>query len=129
MDTAVIILLSLSTLLFIISFFQKDKTSKLENEIEELSMTLLQDYHNLKKRIGLLEEELLLEKQIVHPSTSKTRIEENPSAVHEIIKNQVLALHQQGIDLQRISNQSSLPIQTVKRIIESSDTPAARRMV
>ncbi|RST73822.1 hypothetical protein D4T97_013185 [Siminovitchia acidinfaciens] len=127
MDTAIIILLSLSTLLFIISIFQKDKTSQLETEVEELSMTLLQDYHNIKKRIGLLEEELLLEKQIVHPSTGKARIEEDPPAVHEIIKNQVLSLHNQGIDLQRISNQSSLPLHTVKRIIESD--PAARRMI
>lgn len=126
MDTAIIILLSISTLLFISSVFQKEKTSRLENEMEELSMTLLQDYHNLKKRIGLLEEELLLEKQIVHPSSSKTKIEDNRPVVHEIIKNQVLALHQQGIDLQRISNQSSLPLQTVKRIIDSNDSTARR---
>lgn len=125
MNTAIIILLSASLLLFIISFFQKDKTSELETEIEELSMTLLQDYHNLKKRIGLLEEELLLEKQIVHPS-SKNKPEESGPVVHEVLKNQVLALHQQGIDLQRISKQSSLPPQTVKKIIDSGGSAAGR---
>ncbi|WP_313430956.1 hypothetical protein [Siminovitchia terrae] len=125
MNIAIIILLSASLLLFIISFFQKDKTRELEAEFEELSMSLLQDYHNLKKRIGILEEELLLEKQVVHPLHNKLT-EERP-VVHEVLKNQVLALHQQGIDLQQISKQSSLSPQMVKKIIES-ETTTARRM-
>lgn len=127
MNTAIIILLSISLLLFIISFFQKDKTSELETEIEELSMTLLQDYHNLKKRVGLLEEELLLEKQIVQPSPGMNQTNSS-QPVHEILKNQVLALHQQGIDLERISKQSSLPMQTVMSIIER-DKAADGRIV
>lgn len=124
MNIAIIILLSSSLLLFIISFFQKDKTSELEAELEELSMTLLQDSHNLKKRVGLLEEELLLEKHIVHPSHNQ--LEEDSPVVHEVLKNQVLALHQQGIDLQRISKQSSLPPETVRKIIDSSRSASGR---
>ncbi|GIN19996.1 MAG TPA: hypothetical protein DEO65_03905 [Bacillus bacterium] len=128
MNTAIIILLSASLLLFIISFFQKDKTRELEEEMEELSMTLLQDHHNLKKRIALLEEELLLEKQIVYPTSNANKMEEDRPVVHEVLKNQVLALHQQGIDLQRISKQSSLPPETVRKIIKT-DTSAAGRLI
>ena len=126
MNTAIIILLSASLLLFIISFFQKDKTSELEEELEELSMTLLQDHHNLKKRIALLEEELLLEKQIVYPTSTANKVEEDRPVVHEVLKNQVLALHQQGIDLQRISKQSSLPPETVRKIIKTGTSAAGR---
>ena len=61
MDTIIIILLSTSILLFIISFFQKDKTKQLEKELEELSFSVLQENYQLKKRMKVLEEELLME--------------------------------------------------------------------
>ena len=124
MDTVIIILLSLSALLFIVSFFQKDKTSQLETEVEELSMTLLQENHNLKKRIMILEEELLLEKPVNLPSVQQKPGESIP--VHGVLKNQVLSLHSQGVGLQQISKQSALPLETVKRIIESEKATAGR---
>lgn len=113
MDTIIIILLSLSVILFIISFFQQDRTKMLEKELEQLSMTVLQENYMTKKRLKVLEEELLLDQDLFH---SNSKVEnEKPN---EILKNHVLALYHQGLQIEQISKQSSLPIQTVKNIIK-----------
>ena len=44
---AIIILLGLSILLFILSFFKKDRTTELERNIEELSLQHMQDMYQL----------------------------------------------------------------------------------
>jgi hypothetical protein len=114
MTTVIISLLSLSALFFIISFFQKDRYKTLEKDLEELSMNFLQENYTLKKRLQVLEEELLMEEtpvfQVPHAKSPKKK-------VHEIVKNQVLALHAQGMKLEQIARQSALPINEVQEII------------
>ncbi|MBW8348117.1 hypothetical protein K0H71_01510 [Bacillus sp. IITD106] len=114
MDTIIIILLSLAVLLFIISFFQTDKVKVLEKEVEQLSMNMLQDHYLMKKRLKVLEEELLMGQSFINdaPGLKKTR------EPNEILKSHVLALYHQGLDIQQISKQSSLPVETVKDIIK-----------
>jgi len=45
--------------LFILSFFTNDKFEDLENQIEQLSISTMQDTYQMKKKINVLEEELL----------------------------------------------------------------------
>ncbi|MUK87119.1 hypothetical protein GMD78_01735 [Ornithinibacillus sp. L9] len=47
--------------LFILSFFLTDKFEKLENEVEQLSISTMQETYQLKKKVKILEEELLAE--------------------------------------------------------------------
>jgi uncharacterized protein YoxC len=47
--------------LFILSFFMNDRFEKIESEIEQLSMSTMQDTYQLKKKVKVLEEELLTE--------------------------------------------------------------------
>lgn len=47
--------------LFILSFFVNDRFEKLESEIEQLSMSTMQETYQLKKKVKVLEEELLTE--------------------------------------------------------------------
>lgn len=119
MDIAILILLCASTLLFILSFFQKNHTKKLEKEVEELTMTLFKENQNMKKRISILEEELLMEKGFTDMSASQTPSTAALPNVNEILKNQVLALHDRGFTLEQIARQSSLSFQTVKQIVEA----------
>ena|SRR6185312_6139045 len=107
MNTIIIILLSASALLFILSFFQKDRTRELEKEVEQLSIQMLQEHYTIKKRMNVLEEELLIEDD---PSLFKKE-------PNKILINHVLALFNQGLDLQQISKQSSLSVETVRDII------------
>lgn len=114
MQTFIIVLLSLAVLLYILSFFQPDRTSALEKEVEQLSMKLIQENYLLKKRVKILEEELL-------PADINETfpMKENFTKPNEILKNQVLALYNQGVNLGQISKQSSLPINMVQEIIHS----------
>ncbi|HLU22176.1 MAG TPA: hypothetical protein VKZ77_06810 [Bacillaceae bacterium] len=114
MDTIIIILLAASIILFIISFLQPDKVKSLEKEVEQLNMTILQEQYLVKKRLKVLEEELLMEQNGVD-IISRNSLEPN-----EILKNLVIALHKQGKNVHQISKQSSLPLETVKTIIHQT---------
>jgi uncharacterized protein YoxC len=47
--------------LFILSFFVNDRFEKIESDIEQLSISTMQETYQLKKKVKVLEEELLTE--------------------------------------------------------------------
>lgn len=108
-----IIIMIIGILLIIVSFFIKDSTKKMESEVEELSITLYQETSAIKRRLKIVEEELLLEgSKITVPKKQKTK-----PVIHEIIRSQVLELHKQGYSLPEISKRSSLSTEDVKYVI------------
>ena len=50
MEIIIISLFSLAIILLIISFFKKDKVAKLEEELEQVTLTHMQDIYQLKKK-------------------------------------------------------------------------------
>ncbi|WP_284140407.1 MULTISPECIES: hypothetical protein [unclassified Virgibacillus] len=52
-------IIGVAIVLFVYSFFMKDKFDELENQIEQLSIATMQDTYQMKKKIKILEEELL----------------------------------------------------------------------
>jgi len=58
---AIIAVIVVAVALFILSFFMDDKLAELESELEQFSITTMQENYQLKKRIHILEEELLPE--------------------------------------------------------------------
>lgn len=118
MEIIIISLFSFAIILLIISLFKKDKMAKLEEELEQVTLTHMQDIYQLKKKVNILEEELLIqdEPSRYSPTPSQTLKSVTPSiAINEILKNQVLALHRQGRTLEQIEKQSTL---TKEQIIE-----------
>ncbi|WP_064091494.1 helix-turn-helix domain-containing protein [Rossellomorea aquimaris] len=113
MDLLLLGLLGISILLFVLSFFQKDRYAAIEKEVEELSMNVLQENYQLKKRLRILEEELMMDGGIQMKKSSSSK----KAPIHEVVKNQVIALHQQGISLDQIAKQSALSITDVKQIL------------
>ncbi|MGG4504501.1 hypothetical protein B5V89_03390 [Heyndrickxia sporothermodurans] len=113
MSTLIILLLILSILLFIISFFQKDHSTNLKKEVEDLSMNLYQETYQINKRIKVLEEELLVDDQLMKKELSKSA----KPVVNEILKNQVIALFKQGLTVEQIAKQSALAQSEVKNVI------------
>ncbi|PFA62393.1 hypothetical protein CN378_20750 [Bacillus sp. AFS015802] len=103
-------LVSFSILLLVISFFQRDRYRDIEKDMEELSMNVLQEHYKLKKRISVLEEELMLDGEIT--------FQKNP--VNEILKNQVISLYKQGVNVDQITKQSALSKQEVLSVIKNS---------
>ena len=103
-------LVSFSILLLVISFFQRDRYRDIEKDIEDLSINVLQEHYKLKKRISVLEEELMMDGNV--------SFQKKP--VNEILKNQVISLHQQGVHVDQITKQSALSKQEVLTIINHS---------
>lgn len=56
---AVIAVLIIAVILFVLSYFMNDRLEELENQIEQLSISTMQDTYQMKKKIKILEEELL----------------------------------------------------------------------
>ncbi|MEI5905843.1 hypothetical protein WAK64_02020 [Bacillus spongiae] len=116
MTTLIVILFSLSILLFTLSFFLKDPLKQMERDVEEVSINVLQEQYKLKKRISILEEELMLSSEPRNVSSI-----ENDS-VHEVVKNQVFSLHSQGLTIEQIAKQSALPLEKVQQLLATTTT-------
>jgi len=113
MDILIIALISISVLLFIISFFMNDPVKVVKEELDQLSIQMLQDTYQLKKKVRILEEELLVpETNIPEPVGRRT---------NDIIKNQVNLLYLQGLSIEQIAKQSALTEDEVYEIIQEKE--------
>ena len=118
MEILLMILFLFAIVLFIISFFIKDPYKELREEFDQFSMQQIQEIYQIKKKLRILEEELLVTDlnpppTMSMPSGTKAEI----SDIHDIIKNQVWSLSKQGIPVEQIAKQSSLTVKDVQAII------------
>lgn len=111
-------LLAISVLTILLSFFLKDPYKTLREEIDQLSLQQAQDIYQLKKKITILEEELLMDD--FHQPVSYKDSSVSQTVVHDIIKSQVFALAQQGKTIDQIAQQSSLSPESVLRILNEN---------
>lgn len=103
----VIILLVISIVLLLWSFFAKSNTKHLKEEFEEFSLELLQDNYDLKKRISVIEAKLNITSEEISTSTK----------IHDILKKHVITLYTQGIPVEDIANQTRLSKTTVQVVV------------
>ena len=122
MDFIIIALLIISILLLVFSFFKKDRITELEKNIEEVSIKHIQDLYQLKKKISVLEEELLIQETRSGPITKKkvTEDNKNPSKISKILNNQVLSLYQQGLSIEEIAQRSTLSQGEIFTLLQNS---------
>ncbi|UUI38465.1 hypothetical protein [Oceanobacillus oncorhynchi] len=59
MLVAILAVVVIGIILFILSFFINDRLEEVESQLEQLSITTMQDTYQLKKKVSVLEEELL----------------------------------------------------------------------
>ncbi|MBR2517858.1 MAG: hypothetical protein IKE44_11800, partial [Geobacillus sp.] len=59
-EYTIIALAALSILLLVLSFFAKDEWKPLEEQIDQLAVSLAQETYQMKKRLQVIEEELLI---------------------------------------------------------------------
>ena len=126
-------------LCIIVSFFLKDTTKRVEQDVEELSINIYQETNNIKRRLKIVEEELLLEpnfqvkvpKKVAASTQSATQgyVAPQSSPIHmstqaskskpinSILMSQVLELNKQGLAIPEISKLSTLPEEQVIEII------------
>jgi hypothetical protein len=113
MEIITYVLLGISLFIFLLSLFQKDPYKELKEEIDHLTLQHVQELYQVKKKLKILEEELL----ISNDQLSESAVTDNDREIHDIIKNQVLALAQQGKPIEQIAVQSSLTIEDVFAIL------------
>ncbi|WP_258535613.1 hypothetical protein [Bacillus sp. 03113] len=117
MEFVIISLLGFSIIILILSFFLKDPHKQLQEELDQMSLQHLQELSQIKKRLRLLEEEILM--SVDHfqlPSLDGLEKKE----VNSIIQSQVISLARQGIPIDMIAKQSSLSLKDVQSILQAN---------
>ncbi|WLR49841.1 hypothetical protein LC040_11050 [Bacillus tianshenii] len=119
MEWAIIGLFSVAIILLILSFFKDDKLTELENQVDQLSMTMIKEHYQIKKKLKVFEEELILneqpltvEKQPVKPPY--TAIDRSEMTDQE----EVLFLYDAGLTYEQIAQETGQPYDQVQLIIE-----------
>lgn len=125
--------MELSTIIMIVgiiciitSFFLKDTSKKLEQEVEELSIHFYQETNAMKRRLKVVEEELLLEPSFAVKPTQKVSsykeqasIQSQSKPINQILVQQVIALNKQGYPIDEISKMSTLSKEQILNIINT----------
>lgn len=112
MTYVLITLLVVAILLFILSFFMNDKFKELEEQLEQFSITTMQDMYQINKKIEILEEELLTGGiQQTPPPIDKKQ----PPMIQRVYQ-----LNQQGYSVDEIAQQTKLSTNDIQTIIQNS---------
>ncbi|SDI95304.1 hypothetical protein [Salimicrobium halophilum] len=90
-ETVLLSVGAVALLLFIVSFFTTNSFKKLEDEIEQTQLQSMQEMYTLKKKVRILEEELL------HTSAPE------PSSVAPSLIDRVTQLQKEGHSVREIS--------------------------
>lgn len=106
----VTILLVLSCLLFILSIFKKDRNKEVEDQIENFSITLMQEIYQLKKKIKVLEEEILVGQDEIYFSN-------NTTLDRSQLRDHILGLYEEGYSVEDIAELKKLSQEDVEEIL------------
>jgi predicted PurR-regulated permease PerM len=112
MNTLILIMIVFAVLLIIVSFIIPDHSKQVKNDLDQLSIQLYQETYQIKKRLKVLEEELLL------PNSNTSDDHTSSKKVNPIIVNQVRLLKQQGLTVEQIAKQSALTTDEVNKILK-----------
>ncbi|WP_077618810.1 hypothetical protein [Bacillus sinesaloumensis] len=113
MEYAIIILLAIAVLLLVISFYGKDRVKILQEEIDQLSLSVVQETYLIKKKVKVLEEELLtndIDYDMGPPKTS----------AFDLSNSSILSLYDQDFSYEEIGKRTNLPVEEVRLIIEQA---------
>ncbi|KOO52145.1 hypothetical protein ABE042_05075 [Viridibacillus arvi] len=114
------ILMIVGIIVIIVSFFIKDHSTQIEGDVEELSLNFYQETHQLKRRLKVIEEELLLEPKLIgKPKKAASPVATSTKGIHQIIISQVQTLHKQGYTIPEISKRSSLSTEQVQEVLQN----------
>ncbi|MGG3955326.1 hypothetical protein ABEV15_01235 [Bhargavaea massiliensis] len=96
-------LVSFAVILLLLSFFQKDRVKEVEEQIEQLTLSTMQQLYEIKKRVKAVEEELLVGME--------------PFSKEE----QIWSLHKQGWTKEQIAHKLNMPIDEVNIMIARNE--------
>ncbi|WP_318615026.1 hypothetical protein [Sporosarcina sp. YIM B06819] len=115
-----IILLIIGLISIVASFFAGNFSNKYAEDLEKVSISLHEETNSLKKRVKVVEEELMIGTRPT-PLASKSKTFAKPKAkpIHDIIINQILSLHSQGYSVNEIAKRASLSTEDIITVLRS----------
>jgi len=119
MTYLIVSIIAIAFVMFIISFFVDDRVSQLEEQFEQFSISTMQDTYQMKKKIKILEEELLTSTVSSHSSTEDLSNVPDSLKHKPLLVQKVYHLHQQGYSHDDISNQTQLSVQDIQTILKT----------
>src|SRR5690625_5162164 len=113
-----ITLIVVALVLFTMSFFMNDKFKQLEEEIEQVSISSMQDTYQLKKKMKIFEEELLSD----NLSEASATVTDEPTdhSLKPLLIQKVIHLHHQGYSDDEIARQTDLSKLDVYAILKNN---------
>ncbi|GAF65916.1 hypothetical protein BTS2_2816 [Bacillus sp. TS-2] len=110
MPWAILALLIFAILLIILSYFREDRTKTLAKELDELTITHMQDVYQLKKRLSELESQIILpdKKKPAHKKTARAKLTED-----------VFFYYTKGYTLEQIASKTNLTKDEVTSIMKN----------
>lgn len=113
-----LVLMIVGLVVIVVSFFAKDASKKVAQDVEELSMNIYDETNRLKKRVKALEEEIMLDGATMPtPKKKESLAQPLQKPVNPIIVSQVLTLQKQGMSVADISTRSNLSEAEVLTVI------------
>jgi hypothetical protein len=123
MEYVMLSLVFVSILLLFISFFAKDKIKELEEQVEQLTMSLVQETYQIKKKLKVLEEELLLnDEDVLDIVRQKTYADS-----FELERERVFSLYRQGLPYEQIAKETSLTTEEVRMMLQQKSLRGMKR--
>src|SRR5690625_943455 len=106
--------------LFVSSYFLSDKMDQLEEQFEQFSISSMQDTYQMKKKIQILEEELLTG-DITMATDQAAATESIPSVIayKPLLIQKVYHLHQQGYSTDDIAKETDLSRHDIRTILNN----------
>lgn len=108
MEFTIIALFSLAIILFFLSFVKKDRNKDVERQIESFSITLMQEIYQLKKKVSVLEEEILIGRD------NRYFIDANHSSYD---RDKILSLYEEGHSDSEVEDITGLSREEINEIL------------
>ncbi|SIS36882.1 hypothetical protein [Salimicrobium flavidum] len=108
-ETVLMCLIGISVVLFLLSFLTSNSFKKLEEEIEQNQLQSMQEMYTLKKKVQVLEEELLHKPEL------------EPSTFSPSLPQKVTQLKQNGYSVREISQMTQVNEHDVYRLMHQQN--------
>ena len=107
-------LVFLSLLLLVISLFAKDKVKSLEEQVDHLTISFAQETYQIKKKLKVLEEELLVGDEAIMDVVTNKSLQTPFNSEHE----RVFSLYSKGLSHEQIAKETSLTTEEVRMVLQ-----------
>lgn len=111
MEFTIISLITIAIVLLVISFFKTDKNKEVENQIENFSITLMQEIYLLKKKIKVLEEEILIGQDNSYFTNQNNDL---------LNRDKVLSLYEEGYSVEEIADMTGASKEAIDELLANA---------